>query len=165
VSPRRPAYAAITILAVVISVLSAAVACASPAPSGTPTATATPTPGDLSAVQAALALRGVTIHEAVSGDAGCPGQPGLHGNAVRFELSLAGDDQPYEVFLFRWRRPSDFAAAEQSFADCVDEYTAGVSGDVSIDGVEVAPFRAYGPGWSEDLISVLEQALHDVGGG
>ena len=120
----------------------------------------------MSAIQAALALRGATIHEAVSGDAGCPSVAGVHQNAARFEISLAADVyQRYEVFLFRWRRPSDFAAAEQPFSDCVDEYTAGLTGDVPVDGLEVEPWRAYGPGWSPDLMDLIESALRDVGGG
>lgn len=119
----------------------------------------------MSAVQAALALRGATIHGAVSGDAGCPGVPGVHSNAARFEISLGGDDQRYEVFLFRWRRAADFANGAQPFSDCVDEYAAGVDGEVPIDGLEVEPWRAYGPGWSEELTQVIEAALRDVKGG
>jgi hypothetical protein len=127
--------------------------------------TPTPTPGDLSAVQAALALRGATIHSVVSGDAGCPSVPRLHSNAARFEISLASaPDERYDVYLFRWRRPADFAAAEQPFSDCVDEYAAGVAGDVPIDGLDVEPWRAYGPGWSEELLALIEDALRDVRG-
>lgn len=133
-----------------------------PSPRG---AAPTPTAGDMSAVQAALALRGVTIQDVVSGDAGCPAQPGLHSNAARFDIVLAGDSQPYQFYLFRWRRPSDFEAAAQHFTDCVDDFAASVTGDVPVDDLEVAPWRAYGPGWSEDLAVTLEQALRDVGGG
>lgn len=80
-------------------------------------------------------------------------------------ISVAGDDQPYEVFLFRWRRPADFAAAAQPCNDCVDEYSSGIVGDVAIESVEVEPWREYGPGWSAELIELLESALRDVGGG
>ena len=155
-------------LAPLLALVALAAACGltTTSPSGGPTPTPTPLRGDMSAIQAALALRGATIHAAVSGDAGCPSVPGIHQNAARFELSLAGDaGQPSEVFLFRWRRASDFAAAEQAFSDCVDEYTAGIAGDVPIDGLEVEPWRAYGPGWSPDLLELLESALRDVGGG
>ena len=132
-----------------------------------PSVTPSPTPqrGDMSAIQAALALRGATIHDAVSGDAGCPSVPGIHQNAARFVISLAGDAQTYEIHLFRWRRPADFAAAAQPFRDCVDEYAAGIAGDVAIDTVEVEPWRAYGPGWSQELSELLDSALRDVGGG
>ena len=135
-------------------------------PSGPSAAPPTPTPptADLGAVQAALALRGVTVQQAVSGDAGCPGQQGLHDNAARFELSLAGEAQSYEVFLLRWRRPSDFDAAGDSFSACVDEYARQVQGDVALEVLEVPPYRAYGPGWSEELINVLRDALSDVAG-
>lgn len=124
----------------------------------------TPATGDLGALQAALALRGVTVHSAVSGDAGCPGQEGLHDNAARFSLTLAGEDQSYEVFVLRWRRPSDFDAAAGPFGACVDEYARQVQGDVALEVLEVPPYRAYGPGWSEELITVLRDALTAVAG-
>jgi hypothetical protein len=134
-------------------------ACAS-----TPGPTPTPTPGDMGAVLAGLALGGATVHQQVSGDAGCPGSE-LHSNAARLSLSLAGEEQRYEVFLFRWRRPADFAAAAPAFADCIDAYAALTSGDVFIDGLEIEPWRAYGPEWSEELRATLENALRAAGGG
>jgi hypothetical protein len=138
------------------------------ATTSTPTARATPTPtsAGMDAVQAALALRGATIHQVVSGDAGCPSVEGLHSNAARLEVSLAeAPEERYDIYLFRWRRPADFAAAEQPFSDCVDAYGAGVDGEVPIDGLEIEPWRAYGPAWSEELMLLLEDALRDVSGG
>ncbi|HEY7598748.1 MAG TPA: hypothetical protein VH741_02385 [Candidatus Limnocylindrales bacterium] len=140
-------------------------ACGSVAgPDGSTAPAPTPTPGDMSEVQAALALRGATIHEAVSGDPGCPGSE-LHSNAARLELSVVGDDQRYEVYLFRWRRPADFDAAGQAFASCVDAYVGEAAGDLTIDTLERPPWRAYGPAWSEQLRDVVDGALRDVGGG
>jgi hypothetical protein len=129
-----------------------------------PGPTLTPTPGDMSEVLAGLALGGATVHEQVSGDAGCPGSE-LHSNAARLSLSLPGDEQRYEVFLFRWRRSADFGAAAGAFNDCIDAYAAQTAGDVFIDALEVAPWRAYGPGWSEDLRTALENSLRAAGGG
>jgi hypothetical protein len=126
--------------------------------------TPTPTAGDMSAVLAALALNGATVREVVSGDAGCPGSQ-LHSNAARLELTIAGDEQAYQVFLVRWRRPADFEAAAQAFSDCVDEYAAQTEGEVVIEGLEIAPWRAYGPAWSEELAATVENALRDAGGG
>ena len=118
----------------------------------------------MSEVLPALALRGATIHQSVSGDPGCPGSP-LHSNAVRLELSVADDPARYSVYLFRWRRPADFQAAAQPFSECIDEFLAQSDGEVPIDGVEAAPWRAYGPGWSEELLLIVEDALHDLAGG
>ena len=118
----------------------------------------------MSEVQAALALRGATIHQAVSGDAGCPGSS-LHSNAARLAIPVTGDDTRYEVFLFRWRRQSDFDAAAEAFSDCLDAYVAEGAGDLVIETLEVPPWRAYGPAWSDQLRDLVEGALHDVGGG
>ena len=154
---------AMLLRALVVALLVTACGSVAGPPGSTPPAP-TPTAGDMSEVQAALALRGATIHEAVSGDAGCPGST-LHSNAARLALSVIGDDQRYEVYLFRWRRPADFGAAAGTFNDCIDAYAAQTAGDVFIDALEVAPWRAYGPGWSEDLRTALENSLRAAGGG
>jgi hypothetical protein len=123
---------------------------------------ASPTPGGMGEVLPALALRGATVGLVVSGDAGCTSSA-LHSNAARIELTVAGDETRYTVYLFRWRRPADFESASQPFAACVDDFVAQSEGEVPVDGVEVAPWRAYGPGWSEELHSLLEDALGNVG--
>jgi hypothetical protein len=124
----------------------------------------TPTPGGMAEVLPALALRGATVHEVVSGDAGCPGST-LRSNVARLDVSVAGAEARYAVYLFRWRRAADFAAAAGAFSDCVDEFVAEADGEVTIDGVEIAPWRAYGPGWSEELRLLIEEALSDLAGG
>jgi hypothetical protein len=127
------------------------------------TATPSPSAGGMNEALPALILRGATIHETVSGDAGCPGSS-LRSNALRVVLSVPGDDNRYEVHLFRWRRAADFEAAARAFADCVEEYLAGAEGEVPIDEVEESPWRAYGPGWSEEILAIVEGALEEVGG-
>ncbi|HVM30680.1 MAG TPA: hypothetical protein VM305_07945 [Candidatus Limnocylindrales bacterium] len=123
----------------------------------------TPTPGGMDDVLPALALRGATVHQSVSGDAGCPGSP-LRSNAARLEISVAGDQQRYSVYLFRWRRPAHFEAAAQPFDQCLAEFLAQSDGEVPIDQVEAPPWRAYGPGWSEDVLVIVEDALRDLSG-
>lgn len=122
-----------------------------------------PSTGDLTAVLGALALRGATIHQQVSGDAGCTDSE-LHGNAVRLELTLAGDQSRYQVFLFRWRRPADFTAAAASFSACVEANRVR-TGAAAIGTLEVRPWRAYGPTWSDRLHETLDAALRATGGG
>lgn len=122
----------------------------------------TPTPGDFHAVLEALALRGATIHRAVAGDSGCPTLP-LHSNAVRLELTLQQDGEDYEIHLFRWRRQAHFEAAAETFHDCFEAYAAaGVA--ASADSIELAPWRAFGPDWTDDLRTALAGALRAAGG-
>jgi len=123
-----------------------------------------PSIGDITAVMGALALRGATIHQQVSGDAGCTDST-LHPNALRLDLTLAQDGSNYEVYLFRWRRPADFDASAGPFAACLDEYTGAVVGEADVDSIEVRPWRAFGPAWTEELRRTLEQALRATGGG
>lgn len=120
-----------------------------------PAAAPTPSPGGFADVISALVLRGATIRQHVSGDAGCP-QSELHSNALRLEVSLGGA-QTETVYLFRWRRESDYQAAAGEFAACV----AQQEGDAV--ALEHSPWRAYGAGWTEDLRTILAQALDEAG--
>lgn len=122
-----------------------------------------PSVGDLSAVLGALALRGATVHDQVSGDAGCASSE-LHSNAVRLSLSLAGDATVHDVYLFRWRRPADFAAAAASFDACLAAHAAG-NADADVESLEVPPWRAYGVAWPPAVRSAVDGALRAVGGG
>jgi hypothetical protein len=119
--------------------------------------------GDLSAVQEALALRGATIVNLVSGDPGCEGSD-LHSNAVRVELQLAGEDRQQRAYLIRWRRPAQFEAGRAAFEECVSR-AGGLSGADSVDTLEVPPWRAHGRSWTPELLRVLEDSLRATGGG
>ena len=120
------------------------------------TVTPTASPQEMTGVMSALVLRGVTIRQVVSGDAGCPGS-GLHSNAARIDLTLvAGGD--HSVYLFRWRRRADFDAAAGTFADCAAQHAAE-SPAAAADVVEVPPWRAYGTGWTRELNAILHEAL------
>lgn len=122
----------------------------------------TATPAAMDDVIAALVLRGITIHRLVSGDAGCPGSE-LHSNGVRLEVSLDNRSATHDVYLVRWRRSSDFQSAAQTFADCIAEYEALNPGR-TVSQVESEPWRAYGPGWPDDLSPRLLDALRASGG-
>lgn len=132
------------------------VGCGAPSPS--------PTAGDMSAVMGALALRGATIHQQVSGDAGCAAST-LHANALRIDLTLAQDGTDYEVFLFRWRRPADYEASAEPFEACLEEYAGSIVGEVDVESIEVPPWRAFGPAWTDELRRTLEGALRATAGG
>ncbi len=121
------------------------------------------TPEEMDDVIANLVLRGASIHNPVSGDAGCPSSD-LHNNAVRFDVSLGTRSATQQVYLLRWRRTSDFDAGAQAFAECVAEYHA-LHPNVQLSTLELNPWRAYGPGWSIELGQVISDALAASGGG
>lgn len=143
------------LLAVLLALLIVAAGCADGA-------APTPTPRDFTAVLESLALRGATIHQAVAGDSGCPTLP-LHSNAVRLELNLEQDGKDYEIYLFRWRRPAHYDAAANAFDDCLEQYAAASVG-VNVDSIEMAPWRAFGPAWTDELRTALAGALRAAGG-
>jgi hypothetical protein len=124
--------------------------------------TPTPSPEDMTGVLNEFAAHGATVKDVVAGDAGCA-DPSLHGNASRLTLTLAADGRDYAVYLFRWRRPSDYEAANAAFQQCVAEFADDHSTDVEL--VEVSPWRAFGAGWTFDAKEVIEQSLVAAAGG
>lgn len=125
--------------------------------------TPAPTPGSMDDVIAELVLHGASIHNPVSGDAGCPSSD-LHDNAVRFDIALGSQSATREVYLFRWRRQTDFDAGTKPFEDCLAEYRA-LHPNVEVSALHLYPWRAYGPGWTQQLVQVLGDALSAAGGG
>jgi hypothetical protein len=70
----------------------------------------------------------------------------------------------HRIYLMRWRRQADFDSDKSAFDQCVDEYrTLNPRSEVST--LEISPWRAYGPAWSEMMRDTLERALRDAGGG
>jgi hypothetical protein len=127
------------------------------------TSAPTPSPGNMDDVIANLVLRDATVHRLTSGDPGCP-SAGVHDNAVYAEVSLGAQSALHRIYLLRWRRQSDFDADRAAFDECVQEFQA-LNPGAQISTLEVAPWRAYGPGWSDMMRSTLEDALRATGGG
>jgi len=128
--------------------------------------TPTPSPGNMDDVIANLVLQGVTVHRLTSGDAGCPTTAGgsVHDNAVYLEVAIGAQSALHRIHLLRWRRPADFEAGKAAFDQCVEEYRARNPG-VEVSTLEAAPWRAYGPGWSDMMTTILNDALLATGGG
>ncbi len=116
-----------------------------------------PTPGDMTSVLSELAAHGATVSDMVAGDAGCT-DPTLRDNATRLELTLADDGRPYTVYLFRWRRQSNYDGAAVAFNMCVSQYLAK-PGAVGADVIDVSPWRAFGPGWTKEMHDAMQQSL------
>lgn len=123
-----------------------------------------PTPQSVTSVLEALALRGATIRQAISGDAGCPAVTALQGNALRLAVTLEGSDQDQDVYLFRWRRPAHFDQAATEFERCLADYGAS-NPQIDVHALELSPWRAFGPNWSTELRRVVEESLRAAGGG
>ena len=121
-----------------------------------------PTPGGFEDIVAGLVLRGATITDQVSGDAGCP-DPTLYGNALRLDVRMPDATKIQPIYLLGWRRASDFDAAGPAFEACVESYS-GSDPATRITEVEAAPWRAFGPDWSPALSSAVEQSLGEASG-
>jgi hypothetical protein len=121
-----------------------------------------PTPAGLNELVSALVLHGVTIHEQVSGDDGCP-RVDLHDNATRLTVSVADDATQRDVYVFRWRRAADYDAAAQTFFPCATDFRSSRPG-TELAVIEQPPWRAFGADWSDTLEQALRNSLQEAGG-
>lgn len=121
-----------------------------------------PTAGEIGDVVAGLVRRGATITDQVSGDAGCP-DPSLYGNAVRYDVRMGASDTPAPVYVLRWKSDATFTATQAEFDACVAAYKQAHP-DQGVTVYDDAPWRAFGPGWSNSLESAVEQAVHAAAG-
>jgi hypothetical protein len=117
-----------------------------------------PTAGDMTSVLSELAAHGATVRDIVAGDPGCA-DASLQGNGSHIKLMLAADGRDYDVYLFRWRRATDYDAAGGAFSSCVSAFADRLDSSVRVDIVEVSPWRAFGPGWTKDLHDTMQQSL------
>jgi hypothetical protein len=141
--------------------LAVAAALAIGACSGMPT-TPPASPGGFGDVIGELVLHGVTVHEHTSGDDGCPNVE-LHDNAAHLSASFGSMSRLFDIYVFRWRRASDFEAEAVAFADCLEGHRALRPGS-QVVALESSPWRAYGTDWPPDLRLVVEEALFGAGG-
>jgi hypothetical protein len=125
-----------------------AAACGSPVPS--------PAPASLVSLRGEMALLGVTTVSAVAGESVCPEQP-LYDNALALSVTTPYDPEPRDVYLYLFR-PRLFEETAAVMDDCAAEYQATAPG-ATIDRLDVAPFRALGADWSDELRSSVESAM------
>jgi hypothetical protein len=124
-------------------------ACGSPVPS--------PAPASLVSLRGEMALLGVTTVSAVAGESVCPEQP-LHDNALALSVTTPSDPRPRDVYLYLFR-PRLFEATASMMDACAAQYESAAPG-ATIDRLDVAPFRALGADWSDELRSSVESAMH-----
>ncbi len=103
-----------------------------------------------------MALLGVTTLTAVSGASACPDQA-LNDNALALSVTTASDPAPRDVFLYLFR-PRLFEETAAVMDACAADYQAASSG-ASISRLDVAPFRALGADWSDELRTSVELAM------
>ena len=113
-------------------------------------------------VIAAIVLQDVTVLHLTSGDAGCPSSS-LHDNAVHLTVAIGAQSMSHEIYLLRWRNKTDYDAAATAFAECIAEFQA-LNPRFQVSQLQAGPWRAYGPLWSTQLRTILENALRTVGG-
>lgn len=125
---------------------------------------AQPTAGDMTALLSELSAHGATVRDMVAGDPGCD-DASLEGNGSHMKLTLAADGRDYDLYLFRWRRTSDYEAAGRPFEGCVSEFADTLSSSVRVEIVEVSPWRAFGPAWTKLMHDTVEQSLQAAAAG
>jgi hypothetical protein len=157
--PHRHVLRSCVLLAVVSAVCVLVVGCASGAVSSP-----LPTPGGYTEIFEAWALNGISVHERTSGDPGC-GDRSLADNAVHVVISMPPDDEPRDVYLFRFRnnvRWADAAPLVDTCQHAFEAISARTGGPV--ERIDVSPYRAFGDGWTPEERAALERGLAEVAG-
>ena len=118
--------------------------------------------GGMDDIVAALVVRGAAISDQVAGDPGCSDRS-LFSNAVRLDVRMPAEALSSPVYIFGWRRQSDYDAASSAFTNCVSEFGER-TGAERIDQIGVSPWRAYGPDWPPALKDAVSAALTEAAG-
>ena len=80
-------------------------------------------------------------------------------------VSVPPDDEPRDVYLFRFRnsvRWADEAALVEACQHVFEAISARTGGPV--ERIDVSPYRAFGDGWTPELRAALERGLTEVAG-
>lgn len=119
-----------------------------------------PTPAPVSGVYQQVALHGGSLVGAVSGDAGCAvADQAPLATHVRFHIPASSGDVQ-DVYLFVYADRAAFDRQASSFASCRAAYAASqAAGGRPVRAVEVSPYRAFGPAWSDETLGVIRDAL------
>ena len=120
-----------------------------------------PTPGEMDDVIANIVLQDTTVLHLTSGDPGCQ-TLSLHDNALHLTVAIDAQSASHEIYLLRWKNQRAFDAALADFAACVSEFTSG-NPSASLSQLDAYPWRAYGPGWTPQLKTILANALTAAG--
>jgi len=121
-----------------------------------------PTAGEIGDLVAGLVRRGATITNQVGGDAGCS-DPTLAGNAVRYDVRMPNAEEAVPVYVLRWKNQQTFDQSADSFQACVNGFEQAHPGE-AVTTFADSPWRVYGSGWSDDVKTVVEQAVHAAAG-
>ncbi len=147
----HPRIRAVAALAVVVAT-TLATGCAGPPIS--------PTPQPASGIYQQIALHGGAVVSAVAGDPGCtvPGQIPL-ATHVRLRVPAASA-QIDDMYLFVYADRPAFDRQAANFAACRNAYAASAAtGGRPVRDVQVSPYRAFGPGWSDSTLDVIRQSM------
>lgn len=120
-----------------------------------------PTPADSQVIFEELARRGATVTGIVSGDPGCDERE-LVDNAIRFRLAAPGAGRA-AVYLLIFRHRAAFEESAASVERCVE--ALGAAAGEPVDRLDLRPYRAYGPAWSDRLRELLRETLAELSGG
>jgi hypothetical protein len=122
-------------------------------------ATASYHPGDASQLVQEITRRSATVTTTVSGDTGC-GDPTLTDNALHLTVTVPADPTPRDVYIFTFRS-TKFDASATPIDACQAAYAQAHPGAVPAR-LDIAPYRAFGAGWSPSLSATITAALTEA---
>ncbi len=122
-------------------------------------ATASLHPGDASQLVQEITRRDATVTATVSGDPGC-GDSTLTDNALHLTVTVPGDAQPRDVYIFTFRS-TRFDDSATTIDACQAAWAQAHPG-VKVSRLDIAPYRAFGADWSPTLSATISAALTEA---
>jgi hypothetical protein len=116
-------------------------------------------PGEGRDLVAAIVRHGATVTATVPGDSACD-DPSLVANAMRLELTDPGDGAARDVWLYSFRERS-WAGSEAPVDACQAAFEAANPG-ATVTRIDIPVYRAFGAGWSHELVHALEAAIAEA---
>ena len=120
-----------------------------------------PTPADFGGIATDLTVRGISVSQIRSGDAGCPDQK-LARTAVSFTASGLDQAAPVRLHVYLFANRAKFEELRGAVDACARAY---LTDQTAYDAVDVSPFVVAGQGpWAQAFRKKLREALDQAAG-
>jgi hypothetical protein len=116
-------------------------------------------PGDPRDVLVELTRRGVEVESSVAGASACA-DPGLVANVVHLVVTVPSDRTPRDLYLYTFRSRS-WEGSKAPVDACQAEYAAA-NPNGRVARVDVPTYRALGLDWSDELTTIVRDALEQA---
>ena len=109
----------------------------------------------------AISRHGVSVASSVAGESACA-DPGLAGNALHLRGSVASDPTLRDIYIYTFKS-NKWDGSQPAVDACQTAYaSASASPGASVSRLDIPTYRAFGAGWSPELVDAIRNALTEA---